>query len=212
MLSVVDTAAGNIQSVVNALKRIGATPEIVADAGDVMRANALVLPGVGAFAPAIATLRGNGVADAIRRRVLEDGRPLLGICLGMQLLADRSEENGAHQGLGLIQGRVVPLDPADSADRVPSFGWHDTVPTKAGTLFPDPDEVHGFYFAHSYHFVCDRDDDVAAGIEFGNGRVTAAIERRNIFGVQFHPEKSQDAGLDVLHRFCSHIGASVPAV
>jgi len=212
MLGVIDTEAGNIQSVVNALLRIGASPEIVADAEGVMRADALVLPGVGAFAPAIASLSERGITDAIRRRVLEDGRPLLGICLGMQLLADRSDENGDHKGLGLVPGRVLPLDPAGGADRVPNFGWHDTVPAKTGMLFPDPDEIRSFYFAHSYHFVCDHSDAVASTIGFGSGQVTAAVETGNIFGVQFHPEKSQDAGLDVLYRFCSHIGASASAV
>jgi glutamine amidotransferase len=211
MLGVIDTAAGNIQSVVNALMRIGAASEVVADAESVMRADALVLPGVGAFAPAIASLRERGIVDAIRSRVQEDGRPLLGICLGMQLLADHSDENGTHEGLGLVSGRVVPLDPAGSADRVPNFGWHDTTPAKAGTLYPDPDESRSFYFAPSYHFVCDHSEAVASTIGFGSGQVTAAIENGNIFGVQFHPEKSQDAGLDVLHRFCSHIGASAPA-
>lgn len=210
MLAVIDTAAGNIQSVVNALSRVGAAPDIVADGDGVMRAEALVLPGVGAFAPAIASLRERGIADAIRRRVLDDGKPLLGICLGMQLLADRSDENGTHEGLGLIAGRVVGLDPADSADRVPNFGWHDTAPAKKGILFPETDEVHSFYFAHSYHFAIDRGVDVAAEINFGNGKVTAAVESANIFGVQFHPEKSQDAGLDVLHRFCTHVGALKP--
>jgi len=210
MLSVIDTAAGNIQSVVNSLRRIGANPEVVSDAESVMRADALVLPGVGAFAPAIASLRERGIAHAIRQRVQEDGCPLLGICLGMQLLADHSDENGAHQGLGLVPGRVVPLAAVAGAGRVPNFGWYDTHPTKSGALFVDPEEIRSFYFAHSYHFVCDSADDVAATIEFGGGRVVAAIDSGNIFGVQFHPEKSQDAGLDVLHRFCSHAGALTP--
>jgi len=201
VLGVIDTAAANIQSVVNALMRIGTTPEVIADAEGVMRADALVLPGVGAFAPAIASLRERGIADAIRRRVLEDRRPLLGICLGMQLLATRNDENGTHKGLGLVPGRVIPLDPVGGADRVPNFGWHDTAPTKAGTLFSSPDEIRSFYFAHSYHFVCDDSDAVASTISFGSGQVTAAIENGNIFGVQFHPEKSQDAGLDVLNSF-----------
>ena len=210
MLAVIDTAAGNIQSVVNSLRRIGANPEVVTDAEGVMRSTALVLPGVGAFAPAMASLRERGINHAVRRRVLEDGFPLLGICLGMQLLADQSDENGTHMGLGLIPGRVVPLDPAGSTGRVPNFGWYDTHPTKAATLFVDLQEIRSFYFAHSYHFVCDRSGDVAATIEFGEGRVAAAIECGNIFGAQFHPEKSQDAGLDVLHRFCSHVGALTP--
>ena len=93
---------------------------------------------------------------------------------------------------------------------MPNFGWHDTIPVNAGGLFPTIADVHSFYFAHSYHFVNDSPADVAAAIDFGNGRVTAAVERDNIYGVQFHPEKSQDAGLDVLHRFCTHIGALAP--
>ena len=211
MLTVIDTGTGNIQSVVNALTRIGATPVIASDASGVVRADALVLPGVGAFAPAMASLQQRGIVDAVRRRVLGDRRPLLGICLGMQLLADHSDENGVHEGLGLVPGRVTPLDPGGSADRVPNFGWHDTVPAKAGMLFPDTDETRSFYFAHSYHFDCDHSTDIAATIAFGAGSVTAAIESGNILGVQFHPEKSQDAGLDVLHRFCVQIGASAPA-
>ncbi len=206
MLAVIDTEAGNIQSVVNAFSRIGAAPEIVRDSDGVGRADALVLPGVGAFAPAIASLRSRGIADAIRARVLGDGCPLIGICLGMQLLSDRSEERGVHEGLGLIPGMVAPLDPADSADRVPNFGWHQTRPRKAGTLFPAPETVKSFYFAHSYHFVCDHADDIAGEIEFGGGQVAAAVERGNILGLQFHPEKSQDAGLNVLHRFCVRVG------
>ena len=118
MLTVIDTGTGNIQSVVNALTRIGATPVIASDASGVVRADALVLPGVGAFAPAMASLQERGIVDAVRRRVLGDGRPLLGICLGMQLLADHSDENGVHEGLGLVPGRVTPLDPGDSGGPV----------------------------------------------------------------------------------------------
>lgn len=207
MLAVIDTGAGNLQSVVNALHRVGAMPEIATDARRISQADTLVLPGVGAFAPAMDSLRARGIIEVLRERVLGAGRPLLGICLGMQLLAEWSEENGEHEGLGLVPGRVVPLDPAGSTDRVPNFGWHGTQSTRAGTLFPDPGGSWSFYFAHSFHLRCDRDDDVAATIAYGDGCVTAAIESGNIFGLQFHPEKSQDAGLDVLHRFCRHFGA-----
>jgi len=205
VLAVIDTATGNIQSVVNALTRIGVTAEIAVEAATLSNADAIVLPGVGAIAPAIKLLRERGFDEAIRRRVLDDGCPLLGICLGMQLLADQSHENGLHEGLGLIPGNIVPLDPKDGPDQVPNFGWHDTAPTKTATLF-NSDRTQSFYFAHSYHFMCKDDSDVAAEIDFSGERITAAVERGNIFGVQFHPEKSQDAGLDILHRYCIRVG------
>ncbi len=146
------------------------------------------------------------------QRTATHGVPLLGICLGMQLLAEESEEHGVHQGLGLIPGRVVRLIPDKPGYRVPNFGWHDATFTAGNPLFDKNAGPTPFYFAHSYHFAAADTADVAATIDYSSRKITVAVARNNIFGLQFHPEKSQDAGLDVLARFLTHartLGRSV---
>jgi len=180
MLTMIDLGISNLQSVSEAFRRIGAPVEVADRPGS----GPVILPGVGAFGPAMQRLRERGLVEALR------GRPVLGICLGMQLLADESEELGLHRGLGLIRGRVVRL----TGDRVPNIGWCDVDGIGGG---------RSFYFAHSYHFEC----DAAAGtIQYGGRRITAAVRQGQIFGVQFHPEKSQDAGLDVLAAIVKELG------
>jgi len=126
---------------------------------------------------------------------------LLGICLGMQLLADSSEEFGEHEGLGVLPGRVTRLIPGGGAERVPNIGWCDQTTSSAATLFRGMPVEASFYFVHSYHLVCDDARDVVGTIGFGGRTVTTAVERGQIFGAQFHPEKSQDTGLTFLHNF-----------
>ena len=200
IFSMIDTQTSNLRSVENAFRRIGAEIDIVTTAAEVDAARAIVLPGVGAFEPARERLRDTGIDAALQRRALQDGIPVFGICLGMQLLATWSDENGHHQGLELIDGTVRRLDPGDSGDRVPNIGWCDVTPWNENVMFGENEQTEAFYFVHSYYFDCHNPDDIAAAIDFGGEQVPVAVARGNIMGVQFHPEKSQDAGLDLLLR------------
>ena len=194
-LALIDYGAGNLHSVANALKAAGASDVLVtADAAAVAKADRLVLPGVGAFGACAAALRGvPGMVEALEQRVRRDGVPFLGICVGMQLMADAGEEHGVHVGLGWLRGTVRLLTPSDAHAKVPHMGWNDVVPANPHPLIA-PGEA---YFLHSYAF---DGEDVLATSEHG-GAVTAAIGRDNMLGVQFHPEKSQRYGLALLERF-----------
>ncbi|AOH84435.1 imidazole glycerol phosphate synthase subunit HisH [Sphingomonas panacis] len=194
-LALIDYGAGNLHSVANALKAAGASDIVItADADVVAHADRIVLPGVGAFAACASALRAvPGMVEAMERRVRGDGVPFLGICVGMQLLAETGEEFGVHPGLGWVAGSVRRLTPADPAAKVPHMGWNDVVPVVAHPLIV-PGEA---YFLHSYAF---EGADVVATSDHA-GPVVAAIGRDNILGVQFHPEKSQVYGLAFLRRF-----------
>ncbi|PZQ58117.1 MAG: imidazole glycerol phosphate synthase subunit HisH [Sphingomonas taxi] len=194
-LALIDYQAGNLHSVANALRAAGCTDlTVTADPDVVARADRIVLPGVGAFGACAAALRAiPAMVDALEQRVLTQGAPFLGICVGMQLLADTGEELGTHRGLGWIAGGVRRIDPAGSDAKVPHMGWNDVVPTAAHPLIV-PGEA---YFLHSYAFV---GEGVAATTDHA-GPVTAAIARDTVLGVQFHPEKSQRYGLALLERF-----------
>ena len=196
-LALIDYGAGNLHSVHNALKAAGGDAIITADAELVARADRIVLPGVGAFAACMAGLTAiPGMVEALRARVLEEGIPFLGVCVGMQLLADEGHEHGVTPGLGWIPGKVIALTPTDPTARVPHMGWNDVVPTAPHALV-EPGEA---YFLHSYHFNAADPTQVIATTDHG-GPVVAAVGRDNILGVQFHPEKSQRYGIALLERF-----------
>jgi glutamine amidotransferase len=201
MITIIDSGIANIGSVVAAMKRIGGDFEVTADAAAVARAGALLLPGVGAFADGVESLRRRDLIETVRAAG-SAGKPILGICLGMQLLADASEEFGDHDGLGLLPGRVRKLPPG--GERIPNIGWCDLAMRPGARLFRGIEDHSSFYFVHSYHMNCALPSDAAGTIAFGNTPVTVAVERDNIFGVQFHPEKSQDVGLAVLANFVSY--------
>ena len=194
-LALIDYGAGNLHSVENALRTAGCSDLIVtADADVVAKADRIVLPGVGAYGACAAALRAvPGMVEALNRRVRDEGAPFLGICVGMQLMAEAGEEMGTHAGLGWVPGRVRRLEPGSSDAKVPHMGWNDVVPTTGHPLLV-PGEA---YFLHSYAFT---GDDVLATTDHA-GPVTAAIGRDNVLGVQFHPEKSQAYGLALLKRF-----------
>ncbi|WP_066651596.1 MULTISPECIES: imidazole glycerol phosphate synthase subunit HisH [Sphingomonas] len=194
-IALIDYGAGNLHSVANALKAAGAgTVEITASAAVVACADRIVLPGVGAFGACAAALRAlPGMTEAMTVRVIGGGVPFLGICVGMQLMADRGLEFGTHPGLGWISGEVGLIEPADAEAKIPHMGWNDVVPAKPHPLI-EPGEA---YFLHSYAF---SGSDVVATTAHG-GPVVAAIGRANMLGVQFHPEKSQRYGLALLERF-----------
>lgn len=205
MIAMIDMDMGNLQSVQEAFQRIGASVNVTDRAEDIVQADAVILPGVGAFGDGMASLHLKNLVEPLRLHAFEKKKPLLGICVGMQLLGDEGEEYGTHKGLGLIRGRVVRLSPAEEGCRVPNMGWCDVKFTKPESkLFGSFRGDEAFYFAHSYHLECSDPADVAATIDY-SGPLTAAIEHDNIFGVQFHPEKSQDAGLNVLASFIRYV-------
>jgi len=200
-LALVDYGAGNLRSVANALKAAGAEGVVVtADPNVVRAADRIVLPGVGAFKACVEALEAvPGLVEAMEERVLVGSAPFLGICVGMQLLADRGIEFGTTDGLGWIGGEVRVIEPADPSIKVPHMGWNDVAPMphKGGAELLEPGEA---YFLHSYQFVPAEGVHVAAMSDHGGG-IVAAVARDNILGVQFHPEKSQSYGLSLLARF-----------
>ncbi|MCU0274229.1 MAG: imidazole glycerol phosphate synthase subunit HisH [Acidimicrobiales bacterium] len=197
--AVVDTGLSNLDSVVRALEHCGADPVRVTAPDGLDGARRIVLPGVGAFGTAMGRLHGLGLVDALDRLVLGDGVPVLGICLGMQLMLGVGEEGGETKGLGWIEGRVVRLLP-DPGERVPHVGWNAVDPTPGSAPFTDVEPGSDFYFVHSYHVVPDDPSVVAATTPFAGGFVSA-VASGPCWGVQFHPEKSQAAGFAVLRAF-----------
>lgn len=193
-VALIDYGAGNLHSVHNALKAAGATNiAVTADPKVVLSADRVVLPGVGAFGACAAGLRGiAGMEEALNQRVRAEAAPFLGVCVGMQLMAEVGEEMGAHPGLGWIAGKVAAL-PASDQVRVPHMGWNDVIPSVDHPLI----ERGEAYFLHSFAFT---GEDVLATTNHG-ASVTAAIGRDNMIGVQFHPEKSQRYGIALLEKF-----------
>jgi glutamine amidotransferase len=200
MITIVDYGMGNLRSVQKAFERVGAEAIIAADAREVASATQLVLPGVGAFRDAIAELKRRDLVGPLREHI-EAGKPLLGICLGMQLLFDVSYEGGEYEGLGVLSGTVERF-PSRPGFKVPHMGWNRLArcgdpPVLAGI----PNDAH-FYFVHSYHVVPADQSVVAATTDYILPFVSA-VGRENLFAVQFHPEKSQQSGLRLLQNFAS---------
>ncbi|SER64121.1 imidazole glycerol phosphate synthase subunit HisH [Sphingobium sp. YR768] len=197
-IALIDYGAGNLHSVHNALRKAGATDVIItADADVVAKADRIVLPGVGAFrACRDALVAIPGMVDAMSEAVHGRGIPFLGVCVGMQLLADAGEEFGRHEGLGWIPGTVRLVEPTDATVKVPHMGWNDVVLNGAPPLI----EAGEAYFLHSYHYEAADPAHVAAVTNHG-GSLVAAVARDTIIGCQFHPEKSQRYGLSFLSRF-----------
>ncbi len=207
-VAIVDYGSGNLRSAAKAFERVAAEENskaeilVTASAAEVATADRIVLPGVGAFADCKAGLDAlPGMVDILTRRVLEDGRPFLGICVGMQLLADRGHEHGVHPGLGWISGEVVPVTPADPSFKVPHMGWNELVfePGRHPLLAGLPVSPHA-YFVHSFRFACADPARELARVDYA-GPITAMIGRDNIAGTQFHPEKSQATGLTIIANF-----------
>ncbi|MEM9726450.1 MAG: imidazole glycerol phosphate synthase subunit HisH [Pseudomonadota bacterium] len=201
----IDYGSGNLHSAEKAFQRMAAPlsqrVEVTSDPDAVRRADRVMLPGVGAFGDCAAGLRAiPGMTEALTQRVLGDGRPFLGVCVGAQLLATAGEERGRHEGLGWIGGKVEALTPADPALKIPHMGWNrlQVSATEHPVLGGLPD-AHA-YFVHSYHLVADAPSMLLATARYG-GDVTAAVGRDSILGVQFHPEKSQRLGLALIDRF-----------
>ena len=199
----IDYKLGNHQSVANTLTFLGYDFLISNSPANIKRAQAYILPGVGAFPEAMKNLKAIGIVDVLAHEVIKRKKPILGVCLGMQILANDSVENGFHKGLGWVSGHVAKVPPGQEI-RVPHVGWNNIHAVSKNPLFSRVSSNTNFYFDHSYHFVCNN-KFVAATFIYGH-KMIAAIQKDNIFGVQFHPEKSQNNGLRIYRSFFNYCG------
>lgn len=200
MITVVDYGVGNIGAIINMADYLGIDAETSSDPDKVRNASKLILPGVGAFDKAMLTLQNKGLIDSLNEAALKRQIPVLGICLGMQLLARRSDE-GVQAGLGWVAADVVRITlPPESPLKVPHIGWLEVKPARKSALFDSAVYGERFYFDHGYYVQCDSPQDVAATIDYGS-EICCAVSSGNISGVQFHPEKSHRFGMRVLEAF-----------
>jgi len=199
-VAVVDYGVGNLDSVERALDECGARPTVTADAGEIERADAIVVPGVGAFARGMAGLRSRGLDEVLTERARAQGVPLLGLCLGMQLLAAGSDESPGVPGLGWFDAAVRRLTSNGDLERVPHVGWNELRIERDCHLLANIPSGTDFYFVHSYYVDCADEGDVIATTPYCTG-FPSVIGRGNVWGVQFHPEKSQRAGFRLLQNF-----------
>jgi glutamine amidotransferase len=200
VIGIVDYGMGNLLSVYHAVEMAGEDPIICQRPEELKKVTAIILPGVGAFRDCMKNLREKGFAEMLGEEVLRQGKPIMGICLGMQAMAQRSFEGGEHEGLGWFEADVIRLAPGDPSLRVPQIGWNEVICRPGTSFFSGVPPAADFYFVHSYFMKCDSEGDVVATCDYG-GSVTAAVCKNNIFATQFHPEKSQDYGLRVLTNF-----------
>lgn len=201
MIAIVNYGLGNVMAIANIYKRIGIPARIVTGPDELSDADRIILPGVGAFDWAMTRLNASGMRERLDDLVLRAGRPVLGICVGMQMMAARSEE-GVQDGLHWIDGQVRRFDEASftAKTRLPHMGWNDVTPTQSDSLFAGLASEARFYFLHSYYFQAQEDTDVLAETDY-NGRFAASVRRANVRGVQFHPEKSHGWGIQLLRNF-----------
>ena len=200
MIGIVDYNMGNLASVINAFAKVGADATLESDPSKLNQYDKLILPGVGAYGDAMEHLKENGMDDAVIA-FAASGKPLLGICLGMQLLFESSEEFGETKGLGLIPGKVVAFDESkfDHSLKVPHMGWNELFQQRETALFAEMDQDFYLYFVHSFHAVCD--DKYAIGKTHYGYEFVSAVQNGNIYGIQPHPEKSHENGLKIIENF-----------
>ena len=204
MIAIVDYGVGNLFSLEQSFKAIGQEVTVTADPEVLRKADKILLPGVGAFGDAAEKLRQSGL-DRVVVEQADSGKPLMGICLGMQLLFEEGHEYGVHKGLGLIPGKVVPIADVIPEDlKIPHMGWNGLKFQKESPLLANIKEGDCVYFAHSY-YATDCADAVIATAEYG-AELTAAVQKNNVFGCQFHPEKSGTVGLNILRAFAEMEG------
>jgi len=200
MIAIVDYGVGNLFSLISSFKRIGADIVVTADPNVIEAADGIILPGVGAFEDAARKLRDTGL-DKVVKAEAQKGKKLMGICLGMQMLFEKSFEYGCHEGLGLLKGNIIPMkDTIPNTLKIPHIGWNALHFTRKSDLFKYINQNDCVYFVHSF-YATDCDDSVVATAEYGK-ELTAAVQKGNIMGCQFHPEKSGQVGLNILRAFC----------
>ncbi len=200
-IAIIDYGMGNVQSVANALEFLGYNAIITDNRNALIQCDAYILPGVGAFAEAMNNLRSRDLISLLQSQIIEKHKPILGICLGMQLFLETSEEMGLHQGLSWIKGKVVAIP---NTIQVPHVGWNNCIFTPNSSLFKHLTENSHFYFDHSFHVVCDE-KYITAYCQDGPLSITSALQYNNIFATQFHPEKSQTKGLKILRNFLDYV-------
>ena len=198
MIAIIDYDAGNIRSVEKALIALGEQPVVTRDKNTILAADKLILPGVGAFGDAMERLHQYGLVDVIREAV-KNGTPLLGICLGLQLLFERSDESDGVKGLGILKGQILKI-PDSPGLKIPHMGWNSLKLQNDGRLFKDLPEEPYVYFVHSYYLKATDESIVKATTEYST-HIHASVEQGNVFACQFHPEKSSDTGLQILKNF-----------
>lgn len=198
MIAVIDYDAGNIKSVEKALFFLGQEAIVTGDSKEILAADKVILPGVGAFGDAMDTIRSRGL-DHVIRQVVENGTPFLGICLGLQLLFERSDEAPGVEGLGILGGEILRI-PDQEGMKIPHMGWNSLHLENNGRLFRDIEENAYVYFVHSYYLKAKDESIVKASAEYGI-HIHASVEKGNVFACQFHPEKSSDVGLHILKNF-----------
>jgi len=196
VIAIIDYGAGNLRSVVNAIKNLGYQPSITSDPAEVLKAKAVILPGVGAAGSTVNNLRKLGLAEPINKYIYS-GRPFLGICIGLQVLFSRTDENGGHECLGTIPGRVKKLPPGL---KIPHMGWNQVKQKVQHPVFKDINDEANFYFVHSYYVEPDDKSLIAGETEYGIA-FCSAIARDNLVATQFHPEKSGESGLRIYDNF-----------
>ncbi|MBP3672305.1 MAG: imidazole glycerol phosphate synthase subunit HisH [Oscillospiraceae bacterium] len=200
MIAIIDYGVGNLFSLCSSFRKIGVEAVVTSDPETIASAQKLILPGVGAFADAVQKLKDSGL-DVLIKKLAGEGKPIMGICLGMQMLFEKSYEYGEHEGLGLLKGSVIPMEGRIPANlKIPHIGWNALHFTKDSKLFKYIQENDCVYFVHSY-YASGCADSVIATAEYG-AELTAAVEKGNVMGCQFHPEKSGEVGLKILRAFC----------
>ena len=202
MIAVVDYDAGNVKSVEKAIEKLGAKHILTSDPAEIAKADAVILPGVGNFGDCVSKLKERGL-DASLKEYAASGKPFLGICVGLQLLFDESEESPGVKGLSILPGKIKRF-PGSADLKVPQIGWNDIIESK-GRLLEGIDKETYFYFVHSYYLECEDPSIVTSRTEYGI-TYDSSVEKGNVFATQFHPEKSSDAGLKVLSNFLKIAG------
>jgi len=206
LIAIIDYGMGNVKSIFNAFYLLGENAEIIDDPKKLSQAESIVLPGVGAFEEGIKNLKEMGFIEILEKEVIDHKKPYLGICLGLEFLADMSLEKGTNKGFGWISGTVKKIETGDPSLKVPHMGWNDTEVKSSKGLFKEI-ENPSFYYLHSYYFdVNESEKDVITSIcNYGKTPITASIQRANVYATQFHPEKSQSVGIKLLKNFVDDI-------
>ncbi len=200
MVGIIDYGVGNLFSLKSSFSYIGINAEIVKNEKEIAGCDRIILPGVGAFGDAANALKNTGL-DVVVKKIANEGMPLMGICLGMQLLFEKGLEFGEYEGLGLIPGKVVSIEPLIKGNKLPHIGWNELrLSENKGDIYKYTDNGEFVYFVHSFHAEC-PEEYITAKTEYGS-LLTASVQKNNVMGAQYHPEKSGDAGLMILKSFC----------